>query len=96
VQEYEAEQTARLADKIGPDRIENIRDVVAEKLSDAQVAIDDMRKAFTIDEDDFDLDELIFPEPELEGKPSRSPLLDPSDDWLTQTVKLVARKKYDV
>lgn len=96
VQEYEDKQAARLADKIGQDRIENIRDVVAEKLSEAQTAIDYMLNAFTIDEDDFDLDELIFPEPKLDGEPSRPPLLDPNDDWLTQTAKLVARKKYDV
>jgi hypothetical protein len=96
VAEYQIEQTERLADQIGPEQMTAIRDAIGEKMSVAEQAITDLRRATAIDADDFDLDDLILPEAELEGLPTRNPLLDPADDWLSQTEKLVARKRYDV
>ncbi|WP_425043984.1 hypothetical protein [Primorskyibacter sp. S87] len=93
---YEVTQTERLADQIGPDQMQSIRDAIAEKLPEAQAALDEIRRLTAIDPTGFDLDPLVLPEPKLVGLPSRSPLLDPADDWLTQTEKLVARKKYEV
>ena len=62
----------------------------------AEQAINNLRKATAIDASEYDLDDLDLPEPELEGLPTRLPLLDPDHDWITQTEILVARKKFEV
>lgn len=102
VAEYQVEQTRRLADQIGPDQMRTIRDAITAKLPEAQAALDEIRRLTAIDADEFDLDPLDpldpldLPEPELVGKPSRSPLLDPAEDWLAQTRRLVERRRFEV
>ena len=96
VSDYQIEQTKKLTDNIGDDEMDAIRDAITEKMGVAEQAINDLRKATAIDATEFDLDELILSEPELEGLPTRSPLLDPDHDWITQTEILVDRKKYKV
>jgi hypothetical protein len=97
VARYEAEQTAALRERIGSEQMEEIRRQSVEKLATIEEELEALRAATSIDVDGFEVDPFEPPLPSSPVKPKavHEPLLSASDDWLTQTEKLVRRKAFD-
>lgn len=89
-------QTARLHEHLGADRIAAIRDEMEAKIDEVREQLDALREQLAVPADDLGLDPYEPPQPILGGLPSDypEPLLDPADDWVSQTDQLRARKHY--
>ena len=60
--------------------------------------IDALETATAVDLDalGFTVEPFAPPSAAMTGKPPQPPLLDPAEDWTTQTRRLVARRNYEV
>ena len=94
---FEAEQTAALQARIGQKEMEDMRDVLVEGLDAIQAEMDALAKAASIDADLYDVPAFSPPEAEISRDlPATDLLLDPEEDWITQTQRLAARKHFEV
>ena len=91
---YSDEQTARLHEYLGEDRIAEIRSQMEAKIGEVREQLEDLQRQLAMPADDLGLDDYAPPEPELGGLPPDypEPLLDPTDDWVEQTDRLRGRK----
>ena len=91
----EAAANERLADTLGEERLAEIRTAAEAKLEDLESLVDEVNAALAFDPAEAGVE--IPPEPEvLIGATAcrNDPLLDTAGDWVEQTRRLIARKKY--
>ena len=95
--EFEAEQTADLQERIGAEEMAAMRDTMSEKLETIQAEMDALADAASIDADQYDVPDFAPPEAEMPSDlPATDLLLDPEEDWITQTQRLAARKHFEI
>jgi hypothetical protein len=95
--EWIAQAQAQLDEQIDQERLERLRDEADAKLEKLRDEIDAINEALRTeigDEYDFDLPEIVVPEPELNGHDYGLPLIDSDWSWVEQTLSLKASKGY--
>jgi hypothetical protein len=93
--EWLAHAQARLEEQLDPDELQRIKTEAAEKLGQLREEIDAIADALHVDIYDFDLPEIVIPEPKLPGSLDGLPLIDSTWEWVEQTVRLKASKAYE-
>jgi hypothetical protein len=87
---------ARLEEQIDQEKLERLRSDAAAKLEMLRDEIDAINEALRAETgDDFQLPEAVVPEPESNGGPDGSPLIDSAWSWVEQTVRLKSSKAYE-
>ena len=94
--DFEAEQTKALQERIGEEEMAAMREIMAVKLETIQAEMDALASAASIDADLYDVPAFEPPMAEVSGdRPATAMLLNPEEDWITQTQRLAARKHFD-
>jgi len=86
----------RLADTIGEETLAAIRYQAELRLADLEELVEEVNKALLIDPTEAGVE--IPPDPEViigDWTPTQAPLLDTSEDWSSNTRRLIARKQYE-
>jgi hypothetical protein len=93
--ELEAAANARLADTLGEDRLAEIRTAAEAKLEDLESLVEQVNDALAFDPAEAGVEIPDEPEVLIGSTACRTdPLLDTAGDWVEQTRRLIARKRY--
>jgi hypothetical protein len=90
------EQAQEMLDaQIDQEQLERLRSEAAAKLETLREEINAVNDALRAETgDDFDLPEIVIPQPELNGSMNGLPLIDSDWSWVEQTLALKASKDY--
>jgi hypothetical protein len=92
--EWLEEAQAAIDAQINPAVMAAVREQATTKLVELRSQIDDLNEQLKLATDGFDLPEIEVPEPEIDETAERQALVGVTDNWVTATRALIARKQY--
>jgi hypothetical protein len=95
-EQWQAEAQEIVDSAMDPEQLDRLRAEKAEKLTALRAEIDAINEALRVDAGDFDLPEIVVPEPYLrDADLVVEPLIDSRWDFAEQCRRLIASKAYD-
>jgi hypothetical protein len=93
--EWLEEAQAAIDAQINPAIMATVREQATTKLAELRSAIDALNEQLELATDGFDLPEIEVPEPEIDETAERQALVSITDNFVTASRALIARKQYE-